>query len=69
MEGPWELELDFVGGIAEALRNARGLAGLFEFEEFEDYFEICPDMLRPFGWRRIQAFHAFRQSRIRLLAH
>ena len=34
-------------------RNARALARLFEFEEFEEDFEIDPDTLRPFGWRRI----------------
>ena len=46
------LEADQRGG-----RNARGLARLFEFEEFEqefeEDFEIHPDTLRPFGWRRI----------------
>ena len=36
-----------------ARRNARALARLFEFEEFEEGFEIHPDTLRPFGWRRI----------------
>ena len=35
------------------LRNVRVLARLFEFEEFEEDFENCPDTLRPFGWRRI----------------
>ena len=25
----------------------------FEFKEFEEDFENCPDRLRPFGWRRI----------------
>ena len=25
----------------------------FEFKEFEEDFEIRPDTLRPFGWRRI----------------
>ena len=35
------------------VRTARGLARLFEFEEFEDKFENCLDMLRPFGWRRM----------------
>ena len=39
------------------VRTARGLAGLFEFEEFEqefeEDFEIRPDTLRPFGWRRM----------------
>ena len=25
----------------------------FEFKEFEEDFEIHPDTLRPFGWRRI----------------
>ena len=41
----------------KTLRNARGLARLFEFEEFEqefeEDFEIHSDTLRPFGWRRI----------------
>ena len=35
------------------MRTARGLARLFEFEEFEEDFEIHLDTLRPFGWRRI----------------
>ena len=38
-------------------RNARGLARLFEFEEFdqefEEDFENYSDTLRPFGWRRM----------------
>ena len=42
---------------ATSWRNARGLARLFEFEEFEqefeEDFENCLDTLRPFGWRRI----------------
>ena len=59
-----EILIDF-GAILEAqgdpgavsLRNARGLARLFEFEEFEqefeEDFEIHSDTLRPFGRRRI----------------
>ena len=34
-------------------RNARALARLFEFEEFEEDFENYLDTLQPEGWRRI----------------
>ena len=47
--GAQEIKSELWGGLRGAWLDS------FEFEEFEEDFEIRLDTLRPFGWRRIQS--------------